>query len=113
MADQSLDGKARDEREPLSAALPIASPVLALDVSRYSQHIAELEITEAQANELLKTLWGIMSAFVDLGFGGDPLRLAVPLLFEDSFPGLSNEVSLEHTDNSSNAEDAARKDGPR
>lgn len=38
----------------------------------------DTNLSEAQKIELLQTLWSIMSAFVDLAFGTDPVQQALP-----------------------------------
>ncbi len=44
---------------------------LPFDAARYLEYTDEFDMTEAQKVEFLRTLWDIMSAFVDLGFGVD------------------------------------------
>lgn len=48
------------------------------DLREYLQHLEGLNISEAQKLELLQTLWSIMSAFVDLAFGTDPVQQVLP-----------------------------------
>jgi hypothetical protein len=55
-----------------------------LDLSRYSSELAELDLTEEQEAELLKTLYFIMATFVDLGFGVDSVTRALPALADFS-----------------------------
>ncbi len=52
--------------------------MLPLDVERYRMHLGGLDLSETQATELLETLWSILSAFVDQGFGVDSVLLARP-----------------------------------
>jgi hypothetical protein len=49
-------------------APPAVPPALELNLDDYRAEIDELEITDEQAEQLLGTLWSIMSAFVELGF---------------------------------------------
>lgn len=51
---------------------------LRLDVERYRHHLDGLNLSEAQATEMLNALWSLLSAFVDLGFGVDSVHLALP-----------------------------------
>lgn len=44
---------------------------LSFDAQKYMHHADGLDLTDAQKIEFLRTLWTIMSAFVDLGFGVD------------------------------------------
>lgn len=48
------------------------------DLREYLAYLDGTNLTEAQKIELLQTLWSIMSAFVDLAFGTDPVRQALP-----------------------------------
>jgi hypothetical protein len=67
MKDEYLtvcEGHADKNAEKL---LPVP-PALELNLDDYRAEIAELEISDAQAEQLLGTLWSIMSAFVELGF---------------------------------------------
>ena len=44
------------------------------DAEKYRQDLEGFDISDEQANELLQTLWSIMSAFVELGFGVDSVQ---------------------------------------
>ena len=61
------------------------SPNVAFDPDDYRADLAELKLTRAQEEELLQTLWTIMSAFVDLGWGVDSVQTVLPGL-ADLFP---------------------------
>ncbi|MGC1951653.1 MAG: hypothetical protein WA970_03540 [Gammaproteobacteria bacterium] len=56
-------------------SIPGAPP---LDIEQYRKHLDGLDLSEAQATELLETLWSILSAFVDQAFGVDSVLLARP-----------------------------------
>lgn len=43
-------------------------PTVQFDPTDYIQHLEGLDVTEAEATEILRTLWDIMIQFVDLGF---------------------------------------------
>jgi homoserine acetyltransferase len=51
--------------------VPQAPGILRFDAEKYLVHVDDMEMTDAQKMEFLRTLWTIMSAFVDLGFGVD------------------------------------------
>lgn len=51
--------------------------VLSFEAAEYMEYVDDLELTEAQKVEFLRTLWDIMSAFVGLGFGVDSV---IPML---------------------------------
>jgi hypothetical protein len=48
-----------------------ATSLPVFDPTRYRQHIDDFDISEEQKQELLATLWSIMSSFVELGFRVD------------------------------------------
>lgn len=50
-------------------SMPLAS--LPFDPARYRAELDGFELTEAQRQELLLTLWSIMRSFVELGFTVD------------------------------------------
>ena len=50
---------------------------LRFDIEEYQKLLDAPEITEEQQKEFLTTLWRIMVAFVDLGFGIDPVQQAL------------------------------------
>lgn len=47
------------------------------DIERYREHIKRMNLSDAQATQLINALWKIMSAFVDKGFGVDSAQLAL------------------------------------
>lgn len=47
---------------------------LELDPDEYREYLAAFDLTEAQQNELLQTLFNIMRTFVEIGFGLDPVQ---------------------------------------
>lgn len=56
-------------------------PGLKFDPDRYREHLANIELDEAQQNELLQVLWDIMSTMVNIGWGVDSVQLVMPELF--------------------------------
>ena len=56
-------------------------PSLAFNPDDYRHHITEFDLTLEQQNELLETLWHIMSTMVDIGWGVDNIQLMLPELF--------------------------------
>ncbi|MAU41064.1 MAG: hypothetical protein CMF31_05525 [Kordiimonas sp.] len=57
-----------------SQTLPVIEPPKC-DIEKYREHVQEFDLTPDEEAELLKSLWLIMAAFVDLGFGGDSIQL--------------------------------------
>lgn len=60
------------------------SSTLPFDPDEYRHHIEEFQLTEAQQDELLKTLWEIMSTMVNIGWGVDNVQLMLPEIFNHS-----------------------------
>ena len=44
-------------------------PDVAFDWEAFAPHLADADLTEDQKKEFIETLWSIVTAFVDLGFG--------------------------------------------
>jgi hypothetical protein len=59
--------------EPAAAAFP----ALQFDPDEFMHFIKDENLSEEQARALLEAIWNIVIAFVDLGFGLGPFRLAV------------------------------------
>ncbi len=55
---------------------------LQLDPDEYREDLAEFGLSKQQENELLQTLWNIMSIMVDIGWGVDTVQMFLPGLFE-------------------------------
>jgi len=49
-------------------------PGLTIDWEAYSVMLEESDATDAQKRELIATLWSLVVAFVDLGFGVHPVQ---------------------------------------
>ena len=80
----------------------------AFNAEEYRPYMAEFDLSEEQANELLATLWEIMKAFVDLGFGVDSIHRFLPALCEISGEVDTGAVESGDTSFSRNFEKAAR-----
>ncbi|MCI0466835.1 MAG: hypothetical protein L0Y57_07505 [Beijerinckiaceae bacterium] len=63
-----------------------------LDLKKYQSHVEDFDLTAEQKVELLQTLWAIMTAFVDLGFGVDAVQLLRTLNASDSLNSGADEV---------------------
>lgn len=74
------------------------------DPADYLEDLHELDLTETQKIEFLQTLWHIMAAFVDLGWGVNSLQYVLPGLAE-----LSANCEIQAVDNTS-ADDAGSAD---
>lgn len=78
------------------------------DVAKYHEHVKDFDLTEEEQGELLKSLWSIMAAFVDLGFGVDSVQLLRPpekakesrgMLDLEKHDGLDSSKRITHDDN--------------
>lgn len=67
----------KDLRPFDQSSQPDTLGVLSFEAAEYMEYVDDLELTEAQKVEFLRTLWTIMSAFVELGFGVDSV---IPML---------------------------------
>lgn len=48
--------------------------IVSVDWERYAQFLENEKLTEAQKQEFLETLWNIIVAFVELGYGVHPIQ---------------------------------------
>jgi hypothetical protein len=51
-----------------------ARPTLSVDVALYQSYLEDSGLSEAQKEEFLRALWGIVVSFVELGFDVHPLQ---------------------------------------
>jgi hypothetical protein len=63
-----------------------AATPLKFESDDYRHHVEEFDLTEEQQNELLASLWSIMSTMVDIGWGVDSVQLLLPDLFSEVAP---------------------------
>lgn len=84
----------RSETETVPARALSEQPVgaLPLDVKKYQRHVEDFDLTEEQKVELLETLWSIMAAFVDLGFGRDSVQCIFQSIGSNSLNSEGDEV---------------------
>lgn len=65
---------------------------LKMDPARYREYLEDFDLTEAQQNELLETLWHILSTMVDIGFGLDSVQMLLPVMIENA--GMETQDSV-------------------
>lgn len=86
----------------LSAQDEPAMPPPQCDPEKYREHVKDFDLTEEEQTELLKTLWSIMAAFVDMGFGVDSIQLLSYLDQQQESPqvqdGQINPKGIKHDD---------------
>lgn len=73
-----------------------AATPLKFEPDDYRHHVDEFDLTEEQQNELLASLWSIMSTLVDIGWGVDTVQILLPDLFTEVAP--DSEKLLESQD---------------
>ncbi|WP_107496001.1 hypothetical protein [Thalassobius sp. I31.1] len=71
-------------------------PSLTIDWEAYLPFFEDADISEAQKRELIETLWGVMTAFVDLGFGIHPVQQACGKTDDYTPDLLTNMLSCDH-----------------
>ena len=49
-------------------------PDMTLDIEKYRPYLAEIEVSEDQAEEFLQILWNMMHTMVNLGLGLDGIQ---------------------------------------
>lgn len=90
MPDYDADSTGQAPLENLQAETPASTdtdssnPVVNLpglglhfDPAKFLQYVEEEDLTEEQATVLLRAIWDIIVAFVDLGFGLSPVQQAL------------------------------------
>lgn len=65
------------------------------DPDDYRAELADFDLTEEQANALLGTLWEMMKAFVELGFGADSIHRFLPVLGAEFEERAASELQSE------------------
>lgn len=76
---------------------------LTVDWKRYEEYLEDSSLSEAQKREFLQALWYIVSTFIDLGFGIEPVQQALaasatgtPALRTD-FEAKARNTAMENT----------------
>ena len=81
---------------------------LQFDAAEFAHYVADFDLTEAQQNQLLETLWVIMVGFVDLGFHIHPVQQAPERGSDKALPYAYAEV-LESVHSVSNSKTGSTK----
>lgn len=85
------DPEEAPEEAPAAPDAPSAA-VAPFDAEEYRKYLDDIEGTEEQKLEFLRTLWWIMSAFVELGFNVDPVQQLIPAFLEAASKQAADEV---------------------
>ena len=121
-------GKPKPVREEFkrAAPLPIQSDILVgdlprdvsqsgsplvFDVTRYLSYVEDADVSEAQAKELLESLWAIVVGFVDLGFGVSPIQQAMDK--SHVVEGSASPVVVSSSERQSDTKKSERRDAAR
>lgn len=67
-----------------TSAGTLSASASTLDLERYLPEVEGHFASDEEAAEFLRTLWDIMCAFVDLGWGVDSIQIAIPELAQFS-----------------------------
>lgn len=86
------DRNDRQACEPGQALEGFSSSAPPFEPQRYRDKTDHLEFTEEQKDELLLTLWEIMRAFVEMGFGADSIQRVFPSVFGEFSEASSDAV---------------------
>ena len=78
---------------------------LKFEPNDYRHHVEEFDLTEEQQNELLESLWTIMSTMVDIGWGVDTVQLLFPDLFTEVAPDSEKLLESNNTSEPENVVD--------
>ena len=74
-----------------------------MDTKRYLPMVAELELTEEQAQELLQVIWNIMCGFVELGFGSNSIQRILPSILGELPEAAGNGVNSTYPNKTTSA----------
>jgi hypothetical protein len=67
-------------------------PTLSIDVDLYQHYLDNSDLTDAQKQELLQTLWNIICEFVRLGYGVHPLQKILPEIGVKTAENINNNT---------------------
>lgn len=78
-----------------------ALPPLKVDWDMYAKYLDEADLSDSEKREFIETLWSIVVAFVDLGFGIHPVQQALEKSANerDEIAALLDSGMLSSTDN--------------
>lgn len=68
----------------LTESIDNTPPPCTLEPDEYRAHLADFNLTKAQEDELLHTLWDMMRMFAELGHGVNSINSVFPSIFENA-----------------------------
>ncbi|MGJ8670994.1 MAG: hypothetical protein ACSHXK_16040 [Oceanococcus sp.] len=72
-------------------------PSLTIDWELYGKYLEDSDLTDDQKREFIETLWSIVVAFVDLGFGVHPVQQACEQNQKSGIPSPDDLLHLINT----------------
>ncbi|OHU89193.1 MULTISPECIES: hypothetical protein [Pseudoalteromonas] len=100
MANNSSDIDLTASELPAEENAP-TKPLVLFPEDYYSD-IQDLDLTPEQANELLSTLWNIMSTMVNIGWGVDTVQIVLPELFNSDSSKRHNLHNISNSEENDN-----------
>lgn len=85
----------RESEAALCQVQPALTP--SLDATKYRPFLAPMELAPEQEDQLLGTLWSMMTVFVDQAFGLDPVQTTLLEHSKSSLP--DGEIVVEEKSN--------------
>lgn len=91
--DNTKNNARGNGREP---RLPVDAP--SLDPAKYRDIAGDVEISDEEFDEFLRTLWDIMNGFVQNAWDVKTIPAFLPELFDDASGGFEDEVESDEED---------------
>ncbi len=107
-----MTGQVPDTTTPLTTGDPAGhcrTGVPAFNAADYRDALEDFNLSEEQEQELLQTLWNVMSVFVDIGWGADSVQLVFGDLLKQE--ELDEDAEIAYHQETANAQDTGGGDG--
>ena len=83
---------------------------LEFEPNDYRHHLDDFDLSEDQQNELLASLWYIMSTLVDIGWNVDTVQILLPDIFTEVAPDSKKLIESKSTPQFDQAEKGKEND---
>ncbi len=93
--------------EDIKDGIDKALPSLEFNPDDYREELENIDVSEEQAQEFLATLWNIMAAMVDIGWGVNSVQILLPDIFEKA--GQDSVNLIEQKDSTTSPKNAAQR----
>lgn len=97
--DNNMDNTRGEGREP---RLPVDAP--SLDLAKYRGLAGDVEVSDEEFDEFLRTLWAIMNGFVQNAWDVKTIPAFLPELFDDAS---ANDADAVDSDDEEGTDDEA------